>query len=223
MGTKICWFSNCRIFMYLQVGVYLVFIWCLFWCFGVYSRWNAVKGKSAVNPYAVGVYGVLRNFEKRYKLELITRRLQVQILSPQPCENPCGVRLQGLFFFSLHALMRAIWCLFGVYCFNFWCLRAQNDRFPLSGCGRSFYPCFCACAGDRMLAIASAAASSADRIAWAYIRVVVLALAWPRRWATVVKGVPAAIWSVAFVCRKPWMLISSMPCFCLNLRNLLVK
>ena len=88
MGTKICWFSNCRIFMYLQVGVYLVFIWCLFWCFGVYSRWNAVKGKSAVNPYAVGVYGVLRNFEKRYKLELITRRLQVQILSPQPKQIP---------------------------------------------------------------------------------------------------------------------------------------
>ena len=47
-----------------------------------------MKGKSAVNPYAVGVYGVLRNFEKRYKLELITRRLQVQILSPQPKQIP---------------------------------------------------------------------------------------------------------------------------------------
>ena len=47
-----------------------------------------MKGKSAVSPYAVGVYGVLRNFEKRYKLELITRRLQVQILSPQPNQIP---------------------------------------------------------------------------------------------------------------------------------------
>ena len=66
-----------------------------------------------------------------------------------------------------------------------------------------FYPCFFACAGDRMFAIASAAVSSADLIAWAYIRVVVLALACPRRCATVVKGVPAAICKVAFVCRKP--------------------
>ena len=66
----------------------LVFIWCLFWCFGVYTRWNAVKSESAANPYAMGVWGILWNFENLYKLELITRRLQVQILSPQPNQIP---------------------------------------------------------------------------------------------------------------------------------------
>lgn len=116
----------------------LVLIWCLFWCFGVYMRWNAVKGKSAANPYAVGVCGVLWNFSNLYKLELITRRLQVQILSPQPCENPCGIRLQGFFFFFSscphEGVLVFIWCLL----LQFLVFTATKRPLPFTGL-RSFF------------------------------------------------------------------------------------
>ena len=56
--------------------------------------------------------------------------------------------------------------------------------------------------GERIFFNVSAAASSADLMAWAYIFVVVDALACPRRFATVVSGTPPAICKVALVWRR---------------------
>ncbi len=69
-----------------------------------------------------------------------------------------------------------------------------------------FYPVFgknrvlCCLAGDRISSKASAAASSADCIAWVYMFPVVDTLECPSRFDTVFIGVPLAMRSVAFVC-----------------------
>ncbi len=68
-----------------------------------------------------------------------------------------------------------------------------------------FYPVlgkdrvFCCLVGDRISSKVSAAASSADCIAWVYMFPVVDTLECPSRFDTVFNGVPLAIRSVAFV------------------------
>lgn len=63
-----------------------------------------------------------------------------------------------------------------------------------------FYPIFLLRDGVKRLSRVSAAASSADLIAWAYILPVVVVSACPSLLATVVIGTPPAICKVAFVC-----------------------
>lgn len=74
------------------------------------------------------------------------------------------------------------------------------------------YPAFLFLLGVRRFSRVSAAASSADLIAWAYILLVVTVSACPSLFATVVSGTPPAICKVAFVWRKPCSGISGKLC-----------
>ena len=98
-------------------------------------------------------------------------------------------------------VMVFIWCLSPA----FRCLQKQKQgcipRVTRAGAPSFYYACFLT--GCRISCSVSAAAASADWIACAYILLVVVVFAWPSRFATVCRLVPAAISKVAFVCRSP--------------------